>query len=225
METETQELSPSECLASDRFADSDHPAIQAYAKAAMGDAETDIEKAVRLYYKVRDGFRYNPYYVQLKAEAFVASNFLERDKGHCIDKANLLVACARAVGIPARLRFAKVRNHLGTAKLEEMLRSDVLVFHGMAELWLEGKWVKSTPAFNKELCDLLKVAPLEFNGLEDSIFQAYDREGGDFMEYLHDYGPFAELPLDYFLSEMKAHYPHIFDPEFIEAYKKSRLST
>lgn len=206
---------PNLYLAPDRFADSDHPAVQAFATKAVGDAQTDLDKAVRLYYAVRDGFLYNPYYVMLDPNAFVASNFLKRDKGHCIDKANLLIACCRAQGIPARARYAQVRNHMGTAKLEAFLKSDVLVFHGMAELYLEGKWVKSTPAFNKSLCELLNVAPLEFDGKEDSIFQAYDRKGGEFMEYLHDYGAYAELPFDYFISEMKAHYPHIFTPEFM----------
>ena len=98
--------------------------------------------------------------------------------GHCIDKALLLAACARALGIPAQLHFANVRNHVGTAKLEERLGTDLLVFHGYTELWLDERWVAATPAFNKALCDRLGVAPLEFDGEHDSIFQAYDREAG-----------------------------------------------
>ncbi len=93
--------------------------------------------------------------------------------GHCIDKALLLAACARVLGIPSRLHFANVRNHIGTAKLEAMLGTDLLVFHGYTELFLEGRWVAATPAFNKELCAHLKVPPLEWDGRTDAIFQAY----------------------------------------------------
>ena len=197
-------------LQPDRYADSTHPDIITFSNQVLEGVSDPVARAVNLYYAIRDGFRYSPYYVEMVPEAFRASRFLHRDRGHCIDKANLMVACARAAGIPARLRFAKVRNHLGTEKLEALLKTDVLVFHGMAELYLEGRWVKCTPAFNQELCQKLNVAPLEFNGLEDSIFQAYDREGADFMEYLHDYGYFAEMPYEYFISEMQVHYPHLF---------------
>ena len=40
---------------------------------------------------------------------------LARGYGFCVNKAVLLAALARAVGIPARLGFADVRNHLSSA--------------------------------------------------------------------------------------------------------------
>ena len=136
---------------------------------------------------------------------------LRRDYGYCVEKANLLGACARALGIPARLGFANVRNHIGTARLEKMLRTDVLVFHGYVELYLEEHWVKATPAFNAALCRRLGVAPLAFDGRHDSLFQQYDSSGGKFMEYLHDYGTFPDVPRELFIDELKKHYPHIFE--------------
>ena len=198
-------------LAPAEFVNSDSEEVIAFAKKAIGDAVWPVEKAVKLYYAVRDGFNYNPYVIDLSKEAMKASHLLQRDYGYCVEKACLLAAVARAVGIPSRLGFAKVRNHIATEKLEERLKTNVLVFHGYAELFLDGKWIKATPAFNKSLCEKLNVDSLEFNGKEDSVFQSYNQQGGEFMEYLHDYGTFDDIPRDLFISELKTHYPHLFE--------------
>lgn len=191
------------------FVDSDHPAVRAFATAhAAGTGGK--QAAVRLYYAVRDGFRYNPWRVRVTPDAFSASDVLLRDSeegAHCIDKALLLAAVARATGIPSRLHFANVRNHVGTGELEKKLGTDLLVFHGYTELHLGGRWVAATPAFNRELCERLGVAPLEFDGENDSIFQAYDRQKGRFMEYVTDHGVHAGLPFDAMIAEWQRHYP------------------
>lgn len=142
-------------------------------------------------------------------EDYRASSVLARDpaEGHCIDKAVLLAAAARASGIASRLHFANVRNHIGTERLEAQLGTDLLVYHGYTELHLDGRWVSCTPAFNAALCAHLGVAPLEFDGVHDSIFQAYDREAGAFMEYVTDHGPFATVPLADMFAAWKVHYP------------------
>lgn len=192
------------------YIDSDHPAVIAYAQKHAGSG-SPRDQAVNLYYAIRDGFRYDPYNIDLRPEAMRASALLDRTSGYCGEKAALLAASCRVLGIPARVHFTNVRNHIGTEKLEEYLGTDVLVFHGYTELFLDGKWVKATPAFNKSLCEKLNVAPLEFDGTEDSIFQEYDREGGRFMDYLHDYGHFADLPREQFIAALKKYYPRFFD--------------
>ncbi|PRQ01202.1 transglutaminase-like domain-containing protein [Enhygromyxa salina] len=194
-----------------RFVDSDHPAVLSYARE-HGVGATARERVVALYYAVRDGFRYNPWNVTFEPEHFSASHLLLRDRslgGHCVDKATLLAACARAIGVPSRLHFANVRNHIGTARLEAHLGTDLLVYHGYTELWLGERWVAATPAFNRELCERLAVAPLEFDGVEDSVFQAYDRGGGQFMEYVTDHGVHAEIPVDAMVAAWRLHYPAI----------------
>lgn len=191
-----------------RFVDSDHPAVIAFAQE-HGGGLPPREAAVRLYYAVRDGFRYNPWRVLFTPEAFTASGVLLRDRAegaHCIDKANLLGAAARALGIPSRLHFADVRNHLGTARLEKMLGTDRLVYHGYCELYLDGRWVAATPAFNEALCRHLGVEPLEFDGVHDSIFQAWDRGAGQFMEYLEDHGSWPDIPFEAMIAAWQHHY-------------------
>lgn len=200
-----------ELLSPNASVDSDHPLVVEYARRFVSP-EGAVATAVALYGAIRDGFRYNPYEVSLAPEAYRASEVVQRSKargGHCIDKALLFAACARALGIPSRLHFANVRNHIGTARLEAMLGTDLLVFHGYTELHLEGRWVAATPAFNVELCALLKVPPLEWDGRTDSVFQAFSPEGGRFMEYVHDYGAFAEVPHALMVSEWEKHYPAV----------------
>jgi transglutaminase-like putative cysteine protease len=199
------------CLAPGRFVDSDHPTIVAYARE-HGVGESPRELAISLYYAIRDGFRYNPWVVYLQPEAFLASDALRRgvaNGAHCVDKANILAACSRVLGIPSRLHFANVRNHIGTARLEATLGSDLLVYHGYCELWLDGRWVAATPAFNRERCERLGVAPLEFDGVEDSVFQEYDQKAGRFMEYVTDHGPHVDIPFDDMIAAWLHHYPAI----------------
>ena len=199
-------------LAPNRFVDSDHPAIVAFARG-LTEGLAPREAAVALYYAVRERLRYNPWRVRYAPEDYAASSVVMRDVsegGHCIDKALLLAASARAVGIPSRLHFADVRNHIGTARLEERLGTTLLVYHGYTELFLGGRWVAATPAFNRALCEKLGVAPLEFDGVHDSVFQAYDREPGGYMEYVTDHGAHADIPFDAMIAAWKLHYgPHL----------------
>ncbi|MCB9796390.1 MAG: transglutaminase family protein [Alphaproteobacteria bacterium] len=196
-------------LTPDRFVDSDHPAIVAFAQE-HGGGLPPREAAVALYGVVRDRLRYSPWGLSVDPARWRASHVLQRgwdEGGHCIDKANLLVASARALGIPGRLHFANVRNHIGTARLERILGTDLLVYHGYAELHLGGRWVAATPAFNVELCEKLGVAPLAFDGVHDSVFQEYDAAAGRFMEYVADHGPSHTLPWDAMFEAWRVHYP------------------
>jgi transglutaminase-like putative cysteine protease len=176
--------------------DSDHKLIQEFAKEVIGEKEDPVEKAVRLYLAVRDGIRYDPYSPFYLPEHYRASYVLKRGRSFCVPKASLLCALARASGIPARLGLADVRNHLLTRQLFDFMGSDLFVYHGFVELFLDGKWVKATPAFNKELCEKHRVPPLEFNGREDSLFQPYNLEKQKFMEYVAFRGTFWDVPVE-----------------------------
>ncbi len=201
------------------FINSDSAEIHDFVYKNISTKDDDITKAVKLYYAVRDGFFYNPYYLDFKKEAMQASYLINKKTAYCIEKAIILAATYRNAGLPARIGFANVRNHIGTEKLETFLGSNLLVFHGYAEVFLDGKWVKSTPAFNKELCEMLNVEPLEFDGKNDSVFQEYNKLGGKFMVYEHYYGEFDDLPYDLMVSELKKHYPHLFESEHFDKEK------
>ena len=196
-------LSPGE------FVDSDHPAVREFAaKNARGG--TDLERAVSLYYAVRDGIKYNPFLDFSVDDAYRASSTLERGEGFCVGKSALLAACARSLGIPARVGFADVKNHLTTPRLRERMGTDLFIYHGYAELFLDGKWVKATPVFNDELCRRFRVKPLEFDGKEDSIFHPFDADDRRHMEYVKDHGTFDDVPARKIQQEFRSYYPDTF---------------
>lgn len=193
------------------FIDSDNGGIGEFANNTVKGAETDIDKAVRLYYAVRDQIRYNPYSMSMDRESYRASFVLSQKEGFCVPKAILLAAVSRAAGVPCRLSFANVINHLVTKRLKEVMKTDLFVFHGYNEFFLEGKWVKATPAFNLSLCEKFGVFPLDFDGRSDSIFHPFDREGRKHMEYVHDYGSFDDFPFETFVDEQRRYYPHLVE--------------
>lgn len=189
------------------FLDSDHPTIVEFSRSVAAQHASDVDRAVAFYYAVRDGIRYDPYRVDLRPEALRASTVLEKGFGFCIPKAILLAAAARAAGIPSRLGFADVKNHLATERLLQAMRTDIFAFHGYAELLLDGAWVKATPAFNASLCERFDVPPLEFDGREDSLFQQFNRRGERYMEYVRDRGHYPDVPLDELRGALVEHYP------------------
>ena len=166
------------------------------------------EFALKAYYFVRDTWPYNPYRFSLVKEDWQSSLICEHKTGHCLDKAIIYISLLRSQGIPARLGLAKVKNHIAVEDIVEKFGNDVLVPHGYVDVYLNGKWVKATPAFNKGLCDKLGVKALDFDGENDSLFQEYDLSGKlNFMEYLEDYGTFANVPLPYMFELMQETYP------------------
>ena len=199
---------PQPSLAPTPTLDLGHPAVRAFARRAAG-AGTDREKAVRLYYAVRDGIRYDPYAFRMAPEWLAASRTLEAGVGWCVPKAVLLAASCRAEGIPARLGFADVRNHLATERLLRLMDTDLFLWHGYVSLLLDGRWVKATPAFNIEMCRRFEVLPLEFDGTRDSLLHPYNARSQRHMEYVRDRGLFDDVPLEEMAADMRAAYPRL----------------
>lgn len=189
-----------EYLAPTSILDSDNEDVIRFAEEAAGDAVDAVETAVRLYYAVRDKIWYDPYYPFYLPEHYRASNTIKNRRGFCIPKAALLCTVGRARGIHTRIGFANVRNHLATRQLLDYMGTDIFAYHGFTEFYLNGKWVRATPAFNKELCRRHNVTPLEFNGREDSIFHAYNNDNKPFMEYIEYLGIYADVPVDVILD-------------------------
>ena len=176
--------------------DSDHATIQQFAAQTTKTVNSPEKKAVRLYDAVREGIRYDPYGIDLSVKGLQASNTLMKERGWCVSKAVLLAASCRAAGIPARLGFADVRNHLSTARMRSQMQTDVFFWHGYTSIYLGGTWIKATPAFNIELCQRFDLKPLAFDGRNDAIYHPFDLQGNRHMEYLGDRGEFRDVPID-----------------------------
>jgi transglutaminase-like putative cysteine protease len=175
--------------------DSDHPTLREYAMRTVGSSLDPVDRAIKLFRAVRDDIRYDPYSPFYLPEHYQASWVFQRGRSFCVPKASLLCALGRACGIPSRVGFATVRNHLATQQLLDFMGSDLFVYHGFVEFYLERKWVKATPAFNRELCWRHGVDPLEFNGREDALFQPFNSRNEKFMDYLEYTGTYADIPV------------------------------
>jgi transglutaminase-like putative cysteine protease len=196
-----------EYLAATEYINAGHPNVRAFAQRATGDAATDRERLSRLFTAVRDEIRYDPYQLSYEPRDYVASNVISRGVAYCIPKAVVLAATARSLGIPARLGFSDVTNHLQSPKLAERMGTDIFLFHGYTELYVDGAWRKATPAFNAQLCERFGVPPLTFDGSADALLHPFAADGSAYMEYTHDRGVYPDLPLASILEVFAAAYP------------------
>jgi transglutaminase-like putative cysteine protease len=195
-------------LAPTALIDSDHPAVVAFAARHATGAD-ERERAVALYYAVRDGFRYDPYRVDLSVAGMRASHVLETGVGWCVTKAALLAAACRAAGIAARVGYVDVRNHLSTERMRRTMGTDLFVWHGYTEITIDGRPIKATPAFNIELCERFGLLPLEFDGRADSLYHPFDRAGQRHMEYVRERGVFDDMPLAHIVADFARVYPRL----------------
>jgi len=200
-----------EYLSASYFFDFEHELIQQLIAPFVNDSISEKEKAIALYTKVRDDWKYDPYSISLSKETYRASNIVDKTSGNCVEKSIVLIAGLRGLGIPARLHLGKVKNHIAVERLTEKFGSNELTPHGMVNVFLNDKWLKISPAFNASLCERLNVEPVDFDGETDSFLQQYDSQGSQFMEYTDDYGHFEDVPVEFMIQNVKEHYPHIFD--------------
>ena len=196
-----------EYLDSTPFIESSSEDITSWVNNLVKGCLTDRDKAIKLYYAVRDDILYDPYGIDLSLDGLRSTTTLREGKGYCVSKSILLSTVARCAGIPSRIGFANVKNHLTSEKLKNMMKTDIFAWHGYTELYIEGVWVKATPAFNASLCEKAGIKPLEFNGKDDSIFHPIDNAGRQHMEYITDHGCFQDVPLDALVASFKEYYP------------------
>ena len=199
-------------LNSTEFLDFNHPHFDFF-KNEFNDSENDIELIRRIYFWVRDRFLYDPYHLDITHSGLQSSSILTKKRAWCVEKSILMAAIARKFGFPAKLGFAIVKNHLEISKLHEFLQREEIVFHGYCSIFVNQKWVKCTPAFDKRVCAWNKVDPLDWDGINDAMFQEFTKDK-KFMEYLHFYGEFDDVPIELMNEEMKKFYPHLFQNNF-----------
>lgn len=199
-------------LKSTYFFDFDNDLIQNLISEIKKD-DSKNNQTIRIYTKIRDEWLYDPYHISFSKQKYRASHIAQKTTGNCVEKSILLIACLRALNIPARLHLGKVKNHIAVERLEEKFGTNELTPHGMVNVFLNNEWLKMSPAFNATLCEKFNVDPLEFDGYTNSYLQQYNTQGDLFMEYLEDYGHFNDVPLKFMIENLKTHYPHIFKTE------------
>ncbi len=200
-------------LRATEFLDHTSPEVTGFVRTALADTAPDAtptERAVALYHAVRDGIRYEVYGADLSREGLRAGSVLRAGSGMCLHKSVVYAAALRSVGVPARLVLTDVRNHLASPRLIRLLGGDVFHQHCLTSVFLNGRWVKATPVFNRTLCRLYRMAPLDFDGTADSVHHPYDAEGRRQMEFLRHHGEFDDLPYEAVLADLRAAHPGLF---------------
>ncbi len=199
-------------LETTEFLDWQHDDVQRFTAEAVGHVVDPAQRASLIFTAVRDKIWYDPYSTDDDPDHYRASYVATTSRAYCVPKAVLLTAAARAAGIPARLGFADVRNHLQTDTLRDRMGgTDVFVYHGYSELLIDDRWVKATPAFNAELCARFGVPPIDFDGRHDALLHAHDGTGSTHMEYLNDRGWYHDLPFTEIITELHTRYGPLMD--------------
>lgn len=193
------------------FLDHESETVRRFVRCATPAGASQRELAVALYYAVRDGIDYEVYRSRLSRGDLRASSVLARGRGLCIHKSVLYAACVRALGIPSRLAFVDVRNHLASDRLKGLMGGDVFCYHCYVRILVAERWVNATPVFNANLCRLYRIAPLEFDGSTDSVLHPSDETGSQSMQLLRHHGDFSDLPYEMVIDGLRREHPGMFD--------------
>jgi transglutaminase-like putative cysteine protease len=204
-------VSQQHLLAATEFLDHDHPVVREFVDRTLGGAElTPTDRAVKLYYAVRDKILYEVYNADLSRSGLRASAIIARGQGFCVHKSIVYATVCRAAGVPSKIVLTDVRNHLASERLRELVGGDVFRFHALNSVHLDERWVRATPVFNKMLCRLYNMDALEFDGSADSMYHPYDRRGRQHMEFLHEYGEFDDFPYELVVEGIRSAHPRLF---------------
>jgi len=187
------------------YIDCDAQPVQEKALEIVQGISAERDRAIRVFYAVRDGIRYTIYGKRSLPEHFRASFILAAGEGYCVQKAVLLVALSRAVLIPARLRFASIRSHLMSKEMLEKRGSNFFPYHGYADLHIEGSWVKAAPTFDLVSCMNAGLSPVEFDGRHDALLPSAALDGRRHIEYVEDRGFFEDVPFDAIMAASLRH--------------------
>jgi len=202
-DSEIDALQPTE------FFDYESDEVQDFIRKAAPADELPVQRLKKIYSKVRDSIAYNPYQIPLTKEYYKASRICRMRRAYCIPKSLLFATCARALGFRSWIGFADVVNHLSSKRFVEYLKTNVFAFHGYAVVEINGQKIKATPVFDARLCHKYNVPVLDFDGEHDALFQSYDKDGHQFMEYVKERGEYTDFPFDKVITGLQDMYPHL----------------
>ncbi len=183
-----------------------HPLIRQTAEEVTRGSIGERDKAVRIFYYVRDAIRYNMYPKDTSAGGYCASAVLQRGEGWCLQKSVLAASLYRASGIPAGLTYAEVVNHRLGQKAYDAIGTNHFSPHTFVEIYLNDSWIPVTPVFDAPLCAQLGVPAVEFDGAHPALLSPRDLIGRPYMEYLTKTRCYPVLYWPHVLGEIKRVY-------------------
>ena len=197
--------------------DSNSRPIREKTRELTKDQEHVTDKAKSLFYFVRDQIKYIMYPQISREEYFKASKTLQKGEGYCVQKAVLLTTLARAADIPARLGFVDIVNHLLPQKYIALQGTNLFIYHGFTELYLKGRWIKATPAFDLNMCVESQIVPVDFDGENDTLFHPVNQDGKPHIEYTKFHGSYDDLPYTEIINACR----EVYGQKFVELMSES----
>lgn len=155
-----------------KYCDSDNKDIKNILYEILGNIKDDKEKAIKLFYWVRDNILYRVGYWNR-----MATDTLKEGSGTCTNKANLLVSFFRSIGIPAGYGVMSVmgKEYFGPIMLPKF-KSWVSEksTHVFCYVYIDNSWIKCDPSddylLSKKTNDFNYTTKLvEWNGHSDAI--------------------------------------------------------
>jgi hypothetical protein len=121
-----------------------------------------------------------------------------------IDNAKLPAqAC---VAVVARKSPATIAFHIASPELKELVGGDVFL-HWYNEVKINGTWLQVAPVFNKLLCKLYNLQPLEFDGFNSSLHQQYNSQST--MQYIGSAQKFDEPTHEEIIQLVREFHPNM----------------
>jgi transglutaminase-like putative cysteine protease len=182
-------------LESSKMVDWKTPIVQEQANKLIIGIQSNSERLSALFYFVRDEIKYEVVTKLFTVYDLTASTVLKKGVGFCVNKAVLLTALCRAIGLPSRLHFATIRNYTSPDSLKKIMGTDLFYYHGYSEVFLDNRWIKLTPAFDKQLLARKNLPVTEFDGQHDALLPSKTFTGEKYIEYVKDHGVHASVPI------------------------------
>ena len=199
------EPDPAQCLAATPFIDSDHERIRAQLADLNHAERPQRERAVALFEFVRDQIAYD-FAAPTNPIAYRASEVLAGGKGHCVRKAILLCALARASEIPTALVFADMRDHTLSETIVQLMGTDILHHHGLVAFHLEGRWVKADPTTTRATSEKKGFRLVTFDGSADALGHDLTIDGQRHLDYVEFHGIFDDMPFGEVMQSLAENY-------------------
>ena len=175
-------------LAPDTMIQADHPDIIRTASSIVEGSTDDRERAVRIFYWVREHIAYC---IESDRSAL---EVLQEGRGICVTKTVLHVALLRAAGVPARIGHADYRADVLRSIFPDSYmdrQPEVYPLHTFAEVYLDGQWITCDATIDRSFGEEFGFAVMEFDGVHptdtmvgeaNTVRRYSSRSGPEMME-------------------------------------------
>lgn len=214
----TAALDPAGSIAATDVIDSDHESVRHLADELTLGAAGDVDRVKALFEWVRDEIRYDMGPVLSERSDWTASSTIDRGYGFCQQKAVLLAAFLRAVGIPSGIGIEVLLDHKIPPHFAEYMGGQHIPLHGYTLAFVEGRWQRIDATLDSALCGRKGYRVVQYAPGSDRQLPTTDLDGKPHVEHLAVLGEWSDLP-DEIVAQTLA-LPYLQDTGFLKMASK-----